>query len=227
MCFSASASFISSSILVTIGTVSMVKSRTTPQKVLAGMPLLFAAQQFCEGFVWLSVNDPSFMWVRYQAMYAFLIMAQVGWPLFIPLCVFLIEKEPGRKKLLSYFLISGLVTGIYFAWCLIRFDAHIAVSPYHIQYDLDFPLSKRWFYGIIYFIPAMLPTFISSIRRMNVLGALLLCSYLISRFCYKDYIVSVWCFFGALSSITALFIILQLVKEDKIVKLNEPEIITK
>ncbi len=179
------------------------------------MPLLFAVQQMCEGFIWLSLNDPVYLALLTPSMYAFLIMAQVGWPLFIPLCVLLVEKDSGRKKLLGYFLVSGILTGIYFTWCLIRFDAHIAISPFHIQYALDFPLSKRWFYGIIYFIPAMIPTFISSIRRMNILGALLLCSYLISRFCYNDYIVSVWCFFGALSSMMALFIILQLVKKEK------------
>lgn len=178
------------------------------------MPLLFAFQQLCEGIVWLSVNDPFYAQFRYAAMYSFLIMAQVGWPLFIPLCVLLVEKDPRRKKLLLWFAGSGCLAAIYFTWCLLRFDAHVGVNPWHIQYELDFPLSKRWFYGIIYFIPAMLPTFISSIKRMRILGALLLCSYLISRFCYKDYIVSVWCFFGALSSITALFIIMQLAAKE-------------
>jgi hypothetical protein len=76
-------------------------------------------------------------------------------------------------------------------------------------------LVHRWFYGLIYFIPAFFPMFVSSISRMRVLGFLLFISYLISRFVYTDYIVSVWCFFGALSSIAVLYIIMQVVAGDK------------
>lgn len=212
MCFTASASFASSAVLVTIGAVCMARARSAPQRFLACMPLLFAAQQFSEGFVWLSVNYSGFAQYHQFAMYAFLFMAQIGWPLFIPFSVLLVEPDAVRRRILGYFAVAGVLAGIYFTWCLVNFDAHVGVHPYHIQYELDFPLSKRWFYGLIYFIPAMLPTFISSLRRMRLLGILLLTSYLISRFFYRDYIVSVWCFFGALSSVTTLFIILDLNK---------------
>jgi len=215
MCFSASASFGSAAILTTIGTVTMAKTRTAPQRFLAAMPLIFAFQQLCEGFVWLSVINPGYLLWRNTAMYSFLIIAQVVWPLFVPLGVLFLEKDPKRKKILNWFAVSGCLAAMYFIYCLCFYDAHIGVNPYHIRYDVDFPLSKRWFYGIIYFIPAMVPTFVSSIKRMRVLGALLLVSYLISRFCYKDYIVSVWCFFGALSSIAVLYIIMQVAISSK------------
>jgi len=188
----------------------MVRSRTAPQRFLACMPLLFAVQQLCEGFVWLSVINKSFSHWQTVSMYAFLLFAQVIWPLFVPFAVLFLEQDAARKKILRWFAFSGCITACYFTYCLLAFDAHIGVSPYHIQYNLDFPFAKRWFYGIIYFIPALVPTFFSGIRRMWLLGALLLASYLVSRFAYRDYIVSVWCFFGALSSTTVLFIILRL-----------------
>jgi lipid-A-disaccharide synthase-like uncharacterized protein len=207
MCFSASASFISSAVLITIGSVTMAKTKAAPQRLLAAMPLLFAFQQLAEGLVWMSVIDPAYAHLQRTAMYAFLLFAQVVWPLFVPFAVLLVEKDPVRKKKLSWFALSGCLAAIFFIYCLSSFDAHIGVNPYHIKYELDFPFVNRWFYGIIYFIPAMLPTFISSFRRMRILGSLLLVSYLISRFAYRDYIVSVWCFFGALSSISVLYII--------------------
>jgi uncharacterized protein DUF6629 len=215
MCFSVTASFASCAILTAIGTATMAKARTNPQRLLATMPLLFAFQQFSEGFVWLSVQHAAYAHLRNIAMYSFLIFAQVVWPLFVPVAVLALEKDRKRKKLLNWFAVSGFLAALYFIWCLCFYTADVEVSSYHIKYVLDFPLSKRWFYGIIYFIPAMFPTFVSTIKRMHLLGFLLLGSYLISRFCYKDYIVSVWCFFGALSSITVLYIIMEVVETEK------------
>lgn len=213
MCFSTAASFGSCAILSTIGAVTVAKAKTGPQKFLAAMPLLFAVQQFAEGFVWLSVLHPEYAHFKSLAMYSFLVFAQLVWPIFVPLAVWMLEPDPARKKKLGWFVISGIAATVFFIYCLCFCTADVVVTEYHIQYVLDFPLVHRWFYGIIYFIPAMVPTVFSSIKRMQWLGALLLISYLISRFCYKDYIVSVWCFFGALSSIVVLLIIMKLVAD--------------
>lgn len=182
------------------------------------MPVLFAVQQICEGVVWLSFGDPVFERFRQVAMYIFLAIAQAGWPLFIPLFVLVAETNAKRKKILAFFAGAGVIAAVFFTWCLLQFDARIGMHPYHIQYDLDFPLSHTWYYGILYFIPAMLPTFVSSLKPMRILGALLFCSYLISRIFFHDFIVSVWCFFGALSSLTSLSVILEMKKK----KLNRP-----
>jgi len=208
MCFSATASFGSCALLTTIGVVTMAKTKTGPQRFLAAMPLIFAFQQFSEGFVWLSVQHAEFAQWKHIAMYSFLIDAQLVWPLFVSFAVWNIEPDPLRKKKLLWFPVSGILAGLFFIYCLCFCTADVVVSNYHIQYVLDFPLVHRWFYGIIYFIPAMVPTFFSSVKRMSWLGSLLFISYLISRFFYKDYIVSVWCFFGALSSIVVLLIIM-------------------
>jgi hypothetical protein len=215
MCFSTTASFVSSAVLLTIGTVTMTKTQTNAQRVLAAMPLLFAFQQFCEGFVWLSVLHAEYAHWKTLAMYSFLVFAQLVWPFFVPIAVWLLEKDKKRRKILSWFVVSGFAATLFFTWCLCFCKADVEVNPYHIKYVLDFPLVHRWFYGLIYFIPAFFPMFVSSISRMRVLGFLLFISYLISRFVYTDYIVSVWCFFGALSSIAVLYIIMQVVAGDK------------
>jgi len=216
MCFSATASFGSCAILTAIGVATMTKARTRPQKLLAAMPLIFAYQQLSEGFVWLSVQHAAFAPYKNIAMYSFLLIAQLVWPLFVSSSVWLLEPDPVRKKKLLWFVVSGWAAVIFFIFCLSLCTADVVVSKYHIQYVLDFPLVHRWFYAIIYFIPAMIPPFFSTVKRMPWLGTLLLISYLISRFCYRDYIVSVWCFFGALSSIVVLLIIKGLVEDNKL-----------
>ena len=189
----------------------MVKTKTAPQRLLAAMPLIFAFQQFSEGFVWLSAQHAQFAHFKNIAMYSFLIDAQLVWPLFVSFAVWNIEPDPVRKKKLMWFAVSGIIAAVFFIYCLCFRTADVVVSSYHIQYVLDFPFVHRWFYGIIYFIPAMIPAFFSTVKRMSWLGTLLLISYLVSRFFYRDYIVSVWCFFGALSSIAVLMIIMKMV----------------
>jgi hypothetical protein len=215
MCFSAPASFASCAILTTIGVATMTKAQTPAQRLLAAMPLIFAYQQLSEGFVWLSVQHEAFARYRTLAMYSFLIIAQLIWPIFVSSAVWLLEPDPVRKKKLAWFAVSGWLAVLFFIWCLSYCDAGMVVSSYHIQYVLDFPLVHRWFYGIIYFIPAMIPPFFSTVKKMPWLGGLLLISYLISRFFYKDYIVSVWCFFGALSSMVVYLIIKGLVDQHR------------
>ena len=63
MCFSATASFTASALLVPIG-VYCVKQSTHVQKpywIIAALPLIFGIQQAFEGSVWITIEsgDPS------------------------------------------------------------------------------------------------------------------------------------------------------------------------
>jgi hypothetical protein len=60
MCFSASASFGAGAALTVLGVLSLRKSESRSHIMFASIPLLFAAQQFTEGFVWLSFINPKF-----------------------------------------------------------------------------------------------------------------------------------------------------------------------
>ncbi len=215
MCFSTQASFISSAVLLTAGAVTIAKTRTKSQRVFAALPVIFAFQQFCEGFVWLSTTTVQYAHLKSLSIYSFLFFALLVWPLFVPIGILLLEKNKKRRKILFYFAAMGLMTVIFFVFCLCNYNASIEVNPYHIRYVIDFPLADRWYYDILYFIPAFFPMFISSISRMRLLGIILLISYVISRLFFRDYIISVWCFFGALSSIVVFFIISQVVAMDK------------
>src|SRR6185437_10202720 len=113
--------------------------------------------------------------------YLFLVFAQVVWPFFVPIAVWLLEKEKKRRKILSWFVVSGFLSATFFIYCLLYCKADVEVNPYHLKYVLDFPFVHRWFYGLLYFIPAFFPMFVSGISRMRLLGLLLFASYLVSR----------------------------------------------
>lgn len=57
MCFSASASFAASAILASAGVASIRKAADSSQVPFAAIALIFSAQQFCEGFLWIGLTS--------------------------------------------------------------------------------------------------------------------------------------------------------------------------
>ena len=64
MCFSASASFGAGIVLSSIGIATITKTQSRSQLSLAFIPLIFAVQQFSEGFLWLSLLHPGFAFLQ-------------------------------------------------------------------------------------------------------------------------------------------------------------------
>jgi len=78
----------------------------------------------------------------------------------------------------------------------------------HIAYEQNYPLALSPYGGALYIIATIVPPFISRIRRMWTLGVAILISYIITTIFYVGYIVSVWCFFASVISISVLVILM-------------------
>jgi len=217
MCFSLSASFVAGSILSVIGVATISKVKAPSQFMFASLPLIFAIQQFTEGFVWLALSNSNYNEWQQIPITIFLIIAQLIWPVWVPLSILLVEKNTKRKKILSGLLVMGTMLSIYLAYCLLIYNVSATITPYHIRYTLDFPNQHIPYFAVLYFLPTILPPFISSNKKMLLLGTLILTSFLFTVFFFNDYILSVWCFFSALIS----GIVYLIVK-----KLNEKEVFT-
>ena len=198
MCFSASASFSASAILAVAGMISLKKVEKPSQLPFAFVPVLFSLQQFTEGLVWIALKDHEH-WKNIP-IYLFLFIAQVLWPFWVPLSVWLIEENEHRKKELQVFLFSGSILSLYLGFCLFFYKADAIITPYHIHYELYFPQNITTLVGIIYFLSTIIAPFLSTHKRMKFLGTFNLLSFIVSEIFFKDYLVSVWCFFSALIS---------------------------
>ncbi len=198
MCFSASASFGASAILAVAGIASLKKVERPSQLFLALVPVIFSLQQFSEGWVWVALNHQK-DWQEIP-IYFFLFVAQVIWPLLVPLSVFLIEKNEGHKKALAVFLTFGASLAIYLCWCLFFYKADAIRTPYHIHYELYFPQKFNAVVGAIYFLATIVPPFLSTHKKLYLIGGFNLLSFMITALFFDDYLVSVWCFFSALIS---------------------------
>ncbi|MFA6924650.1 MAG: DUF6629 family protein [Bacteroidales bacterium] len=207
MCFSAEASFVASSALCVAGVVAIKKNQTPSHILLAGIPLFFSLQQFTEGFVWLTLTNPDYATLQKIPVHVFLIFALVVWPVLVPLSVMLIEKNEKRKKTLKILFCFGAIFSFYMTYCLLFRDVTAKIMFLHIRYDVDYPIILPKFRGIIYFIPSVIPPFISSIKKIKIFGGAVLLSFIITNIYFKENVVSVWCFFAAIISVVIILVV--------------------
>jgi len=207
MCFSPLASFSASAALTATGVAAFAISANRPQRILSGIPILFAIQQLAEGMLWLSLTRQGWEGWEIVSMYSFLVFAQVIWPVYVPLCMLLFEGDAKRKKLLKMLLLSGLAFSVYAAFALWYYPVSASVAQHHIRYILGYELASKWYYGLLYFIPTILAPLASGSRRLHWLGYLFFGSYLAARLLFHFYVISVWCFFGAVISLLVLYLV--------------------
>lgn len=207
MCFSAEASFITSAGLTVVGLATLQKVKLVSQLPFAFIPIIFAIQQFTEGFVWLSMTDIDYAYLHKIPIRIFLIFAQVFWPIWVPFAIFFFEKEEGRKKVLLIFLGMGICFSAYLSFCIFTYDMNAVISNYHIRYTIEIPHWSKMVGGIFYFVPTVISPFVSSIRRMQFFGLFIFISYIITILFFESYVVSVWCFFAAIISVVIFSIV--------------------
>lgn len=207
MCFSAGASFGAGAVLAAIGIATIKRSRGPSQMAFAGIPLIFAVQQICEGFVWLSLTNPLYASWRQLAAYIFLAFAQVVWPSWVPFSILLVENDKHRKRLLYAALGLGVFVSCYLAYRLVTQNIHAEIIGMHISYVLGAPGTMLHYSAIVYFIVTVSPSFISTVKRMRLFGFSIMISYAITAMFFHDYQLSVWCFFAAIISIVVFSIL--------------------
>ncbi len=200
MCFSAEASFAGGIIISAIGVATIRKVHKPSQILFASIPLFFGFQQIMEGLLWVTLPLTDYESMRHLATYTFLVMAQVIWPVLIPLSVLFMEKSEKKKKILIAFLFTGASLSIYYSICLLSFNVYPQIQGFHIFYDNDFPDSLRIVSFIIYLIATIPPLFVSSIKRTHLMGILMTFSCVVTGIFFTQFLLSVWCFFAALIS---------------------------
>lgn len=202
MCFSLASSLASGAVLTAVGSAALKKNPEPSRAFLAGMPLLFGLQQFAEGAVWLALERSPYAWLEPYGMYAFLLMARVVWPAFVPFAVLRMEREERKRRQLKLLLGMGLSVSLYYSWCLLFLNVAPNINGHHVQYLSDFPEALAVPVFFIYFIASILPFFISSMRSLRLAGTLMTLAAVVTGIFYFEYLTSVWCFFAAVVSVS-------------------------
>lgn len=202
MCFSAISSFSAGIGLTAIGIACVIKTRHSSQHLFACIPLIFGVQQITEGILWLSIPHLEYINIQKTTTFIFLFFAEILWPIWVPISLLMLEKNETRKKLQKILLGAGIIVSIYLAYCLLSYQVEAKIIGHHITYIQDYPASLRNYSMILYGLATIVPPFFSHVKRMHFFGIAILVSYIISAIFYNHYILSVWCFFAAIISLS-------------------------
>ena len=207
MCFSAEASFGLSAALLPAGVYcvrcALVKNRDL--LCLAVIPLIFGAQQFLEGLVWMGIGRADGQLTR-AASLVYLAFALAFWPFWIPFSAFLLEAPGKRKWLFGFVAALGLLGGLILYLPLAWDPALLTPTPHHhaIHYEMERSPPLRWMsfatWQGLYMIVVALPPLLSPSRGFFLFGVAIVLSSAASHVFYGNASPSVWCFFAAVLS---------------------------
>jgi len=202
MCFSATANFVGSGVLTSVGVVTLTQVKHRRELLFASLPVLFAIHQFIEGFVWLGLDGILPPAVAHDMGAAFMLYAQGLLPFLLPLSVFLFEPTAKSRQRMLPFLILGAGTTLYILWALTAFPTEIYVKANTIVYMNQ--ATNNTAVGVLYVIATCGSLFFSKIRMMVFFGTanliILLAVMEVKRYAFT----SLWCAYAAVASVIIL-----------------------
>lgn len=202
MCFSATANFVGSGVLGTVGVATLVKVKHRRELLFASLPTLFALHQFTEGFVWLGLDGHLSKQVAHDMGAAFVLYAQGLLPFLIPMSVMLFEATRARRRGMMPFVVLGGLLTLYMLWGLIAYPLQVSVRGNSIVY-VNYATNRTWV-AVLYVIATCGSLFVSKEKPMVVFGAanlaILLATMAIKRYAFT----SVWCAYAAVASVIVL-----------------------
>jgi hypothetical protein len=202
VCFSATANFVGSGVLGTIGVVTLTRVKHRRELLFAALPTLFAIHQFMEGFVWLGLDGILSPAVAHDMGAAFMLYAQGLLPFLLPLSVFLFEADRKSRQRMLPFLALGLGTTLYILWALTAFPLQLYVRQNTIVYINQ--ATNHMAVAVLYVIATCGSLFFSKNKMMVVFGAANLAILLIVMAFKRYAFTSLWCAYAAIASIIIL-----------------------
>jgi hypothetical protein len=222
MCFSATASFTSAALLITVGTATSLINPSKSQKMYAAIPILFGVQQAAEGLVWLSIGQEYSMTLQRVGVIGFLGFAMVVWPCWVPWSLFRMETLVLRKRILMLMGFIGVCVSAMTAWYLFISTPSAYITGQCLAYSLK-DLTRNVPPNIdflLYVTTVPLPFFVSSLRHVNITGALVLVGLVLSHIINREASTSIWCFFAAIASLNIAW---SLLNERRLYEINRAD----
>jgi hypothetical protein len=198
MCLSAPVSFAASAVLTATGGAIVNEKPLKSEILIAVIPFLFAAQQAIEGVQWMLIKqgEPSLL-----LGYVFLFFAFLLWPVYIPVAVYMIERDKWRKIILRWLVVAGFVVAAWLLFFTLSSSLDIQVYNRSIMYSLPYSPYITELYALVIAGSLLL----TSHKIIRWFGYTIVAAFLVSYFFFIVTITSTWCFFAALLSFILYF----------------------
>jgi uncharacterized protein DUF6629 len=199
VCFSAQADIVGGLVICAIGVDAVRHIRRRREfLVLAWLPLLLGAHQFIEALVWLWLQGHVPRGIGHAALWAYLLIAFVLLPVFVPVAVIVLEPTRRRKQLMAPFALIGAVIAAVLLTAMVRGPVGVKLDPHHLSYSIR--LSDGFLIVACYVVAVCGPLLVSGYRNVAIFGIVnLVAVIIIARLTISGF-ASVWCGWAALSS---------------------------
>jgi len=199
VCFSPQADIAGGLVICAIGIDAVRHIRQRREFIaLAWIPLLLGAHQFIEALVWLWLQGHVPRVIGHVALWAYLLIAFVVLPVFVPLAVIALEPTRGRKAMMAPFALTGTVIAVVLFAAMVRGPVGAQLAPYHLSYSVRIP--DGLLVVTLYVVAVCGPLLMSGYRNVVIFGAVnLVAVIVIARLTISGF-ASVWCGWAAVSS---------------------------
>jgi hypothetical protein len=199
MCFSPEADIGGGLVICAIG-VDAVRHIGQRREfiAMAWIPVLLGAHQFIEALVWLWLQGHVPSGIGHVALWAYLLIAFVVLPVFIPLAVIALEPTRRRKQLMAPFALIGSVVAVILFAAMVRGPVSVTLASYHLSYSIR--LSDGLVIVALYVVAVCGPLLVSGYRNVALFGIVnLVAVIIIARLTISGF-ASVWCGWAAITS---------------------------
>jgi hypothetical protein len=199
MCYSATASFIASGVIGTIGVATLRQVREPRALLFAAVPILFAVHQFSEGLVWLGLEGRIGRIGLDHISFLFTLYAQGILPLLMPLAVALMEPPGRRRQAIIALTCVGGIACVWDIYGLIFLPSQCYVEQNSIAYRN--PMTGNLWISLLYILATCGALLLSTHRVVRWYGVFNVIALTITQIVKEYAFASVWCFYAALMSI--------------------------
>jgi len=197
MCFSASASFAASSTLAASGYVISRVPKEKSEIPLSLIPIIFALHQFIEGILWLIHLRVLSVQFKPVAIYSYVFIAWILWPVYVPFAVYRTETHRVRRMIILICQFIGVFVSLTFLVTSIQNPVNISIVGHSFSYTVqvfDWSLAP-------YLFSVSIPFLVSSKKGLVFFGVALTLSCIGALIMATSSIFpSVWCFYAAILS---------------------------
>ena len=199
MCFSPQADVVGGLVICAIG-VDAVRHVDKRRQflALAWLPVLLGIHQFVEALVWLWLQGHVPRGIGHTALWAYLLIAFVVLPVFVPLAVIALEPTRRRKWMMAPFASIGAAIAVLLLAAMIHGPVTVKLAPYHLSYSIRLP--DGFLIVALYVVAVCGPLLASGYRHVAIFGVVnLVAVIIIARLTISGF-ASIWCGWAAVSS---------------------------
>lgn len=199
MCFSPQGDLVGGVVVTAIGVDACrhLRGRET-HLLLAALPLLLGAHQIIESLVWWGLEGDVPHSLGRIAMWAYLAIALVVVPVFVPFAIMRLEPTARRRWFIAPFALLGTVVAAVLLVQMVQGPVSVQRGSYHLAYSIGLhggvPIVG------LYVLATCGSLLLSGYKHIVVVGVANLVAVVVLARLTADGFASLWCFYAALVS---------------------------